>query len=686
MFEKHCSDEQLLAFADGELGRGDRQLVRSHVEVCWECRARADELNAHTQHVARIALSDDFPGPSRLAAARHKIFQRVRALEAFPTPAPSLVPARTRIWTPIVAIAAAALLAVAGWMLFRDPEISAVDVLAKARRAEEALEVPVHQSFEIQIRNQDSETTATHKLLVWVDPGNQRFASKAVGAGGELRHAFWRPRGEDSFVYDRARQPRIVKQVIPRRAALWRQASRTDLTPAELEAAFLRWLEGQSWRPVLTAAAVAEFAAQEGVRLHVERASSPQGKSLVVRAEGLIAGRSIEVILSVDPVTFRPIVQIMRFRFGDDFVELNLKPIAASAIPLKHVETVFSRQWASASLFGGELSLPERARSREADIAPNVESKQPVQARPSAVKLATVEMEVQFALHRASACVGEPVRTRVIPDSHVEVEGLVETIERKQELAAILSELETSGWIRVHLRTISESVIEEEPAQNRTEQADQDNTPSDSSTIEMTTTASGRIPIELALQRYFEEATPNLAPGPQITQLANDALGLSENMMAQAWALRRLAEDFGGQRGAQRPQARWLLEVMLSEHLAVLRKQVAELRGMLDSPLRAITGGAVEQQASFARATDWSSAVLETFASIRRLHDSTAGLLARGDPTETVPDEAAKLLDEFRAFDQHATEVQRRLTAELRGTSGHLSTAARDRSMEGREN
>lgn len=48
--DTHLSDQQLLLEVDGELSAHDEKLVRAHLDGCWKCRARRQELE--------IAISD----------------------------------------------------------------------------------------------------------------------------------------------------------------------------------------------------------------------------------------------------------------------------------------------------------------------------------------------------------------------------------------------------------------------------------------------------------------------------------------------------------------------------------------------------------------------------------------------------------------------------------------------------
>jgi hypothetical protein len=42
--DSHLSDQQLLLDVDGQLSAGDEKLVRAHLDGCWKCRARRQEL------------------------------------------------------------------------------------------------------------------------------------------------------------------------------------------------------------------------------------------------------------------------------------------------------------------------------------------------------------------------------------------------------------------------------------------------------------------------------------------------------------------------------------------------------------------------------------------------------------------------------------------------------------------
>jgi len=70
--DPHLSDEQLLLDLEGELSARGGKLVHAHVEACWKCRARREELSRAITNFAR-AYQPELPsgeGPRALLRAR----------------------------------------------------------------------------------------------------------------------------------------------------------------------------------------------------------------------------------------------------------------------------------------------------------------------------------------------------------------------------------------------------------------------------------------------------------------------------------------------------------------------------------------------------------------------------------------------------------------------------------------
>jgi len=74
--DSHISDQQLLLELDGELGAPEAKLVRAHLDGCWQCRARKQELENTIGGFVRAhqaAFEGNLPaadGPRALLKAR----------------------------------------------------------------------------------------------------------------------------------------------------------------------------------------------------------------------------------------------------------------------------------------------------------------------------------------------------------------------------------------------------------------------------------------------------------------------------------------------------------------------------------------------------------------------------------------------------------------------------------------
>jgi hypothetical protein len=559
----------------------------------------------------------------------------------------------------------------------------AQDILARARSAEEKLSRnPVHQQFRIEVVQLKPEKQRREgRLSIWSDPGSGRFASRWTDEAGELKHAVWRPAGNQLYIYDRAADARMVR--LTKASAVTvssAELARSGLSPDQLEASFMRLLEGRSWRPISLTRELAEFVTQDGLVVRMEKLPPERGRQAVrVTAEQSQTGRRAVLYIVLEEETLRPRIQSLRMETPDRVVELRLTAERTAVLSPGRVSRVFSPEWIKTSVFGDGVRFPESRRPREPALA----SLEPSLSVPSPSELSVAEVELRYLLHRSGACRGEPVEVVRESGSRIVVRGLVETPERKAELLAALSELETRPFVALQIETVEEAARSAPPPGELVS----DESSLSGATVEfppeeqMTVSSARRLPIEEELQRYFTENLGSPPVHEEVTRLSNRAVTLSEAALAEAWAVRRLAETYGPEVTAGlRPQSRWLLEVMLQDHLRNLRYHAGDMRELLAPVLLWMTGESLAPATTGPAAgdrgvADWNRAGLAIFDNVRQLHVSVVALfVGAGGPGAQRPLEVAgSLLEAFPLFEPSFQSLRDHLAREFPGDPRQFS-------------
>lgn len=80
-YERHCSEEVLLAYLDSELSRRERAAVGAHLDVCWQCRVRKEDLEEEIGVLTKRLGDLGLPPPARVAEAEFRLLQYQKAFE-----------------------------------------------------------------------------------------------------------------------------------------------------------------------------------------------------------------------------------------------------------------------------------------------------------------------------------------------------------------------------------------------------------------------------------------------------------------------------------------------------------------------------------------------------------------------------------------------------------------------------
>jgi hypothetical protein len=669
IFQRHCNDELLIAHLDGELSDRAGRFVQAHLKACWQCRAHLAELEEQVIALATAMEDHTFPAPDRIAAARSHFAEWARGFQEDSAPAPRIkvlfwfLPAR------LGAIAVGVLVclgALGVWSSSRParPEAELIagraadKIIARAQEAESQLfRKSVHQVFRVETAQIKPITRRdTSRLEVWSEDDGGRFASVWRDPGGVVKHAIWRPAANREYIYNPAISSGPVKLVVrsPRVASLTELAEH-GLDPEHLTAGFMKWLEERHWRPISFAADLSSFASQDGALLQARHVRTQDGGERIwLSVRRGTAGLMAELSVEIDANAYRPRLTRIRFETPRQAVEFCLiaertpELVAGALAP-----AVF------------EPHLPVMPESRPA-LPTQLEARPLAVLTPAPFQVAAAEIETRYALHRARACLGEPIEVVRTAQGNLLVRGLVHTSQRKAQLLAALADLQGPLWLEPEIRTVDEAVGAASSSGELTPERGTAPAPGMASAGEDSSmrVRSQRLAIQDELEEYFTKY-PNAVEalishgGGQaggvsrmVAQFANQVVSRSEAALAEAWALRRLAERYGsGKTDKLPPRSRWLLEVMVTDHLRDLHVQVDLTRRLLEPVLAklfvgpealagasAAPGSGLPVLSSHHTDADWGVTAYRAFAATEQMHSLVLALYApAGGPSETPP-------------------------------------------------
>ncbi|MEX2262351.1 MAG: hypothetical protein WD696_10385 [Bryobacteraceae bacterium] len=604
---QHVPDDELLALLDGELKPRQTEKIRMHLDACWQCRTRQDRMR---QTIAEFISTrqQNLSAPGNQPPGGWRLFNpRLRRLELDLEGQPAQWPNPVRFrptwrFAGIGVVAAAALL----WLEFSSVRVvSAKQLLELAGRAEAARvhqtkDSVVHQKLRVTRRTGAGPAT-TAEVELWNDAGADRMETR----GGEI-------------VWEELRAAFA--------GGLWR--TQAPLSPAGLEA----W-----WKSIQE-----ESASVRPVKL----ADGKQGYWLQVVSNGPHARSSIiEMRLLVRAADWWPVEQVLKVQGDREVREYRLVLSGYRIVPRLTVASLFAPPPPTPKLTPQALvvSVPRKA------LLPRGESDR----RESDEDMLAAEVNTLYALHRAGACVGEPLEI-IVSAAGVRVHGVVETVERKRQLALALRDIR---GVRVEILTIGEA-MEAEPVAPEASEAS-----AMGGTIEIRGAA---LPIEEQLRDYFSsyEASGNAAT--HTIKLANGVVSEAGASLSHAWALHRLLKAFPSEKALRlHPPPIWLLESMLRDHVNGIRQSTGRYRALVEPVLSAVFGQLAEP-ANTARETSGRAALLSMFERVQDIDRLTRRLFA-GAPTPDEPPEhtVSALLTALTELSGESRDLESRISIEM---------------------
>jgi hypothetical protein len=238
---------------------------------------------------------------------------------------------------------------------------------------------------------------------------------------------------------------------------------------------------------------------------------------------------------------------------------------------------------------------------------------------------AAEELEVVAALHDVGADLGDPVEVSR-SQSEILVKGVGIAPARQQEIKNAIG---SKPNVVVRFSDSPLVAVQEQPIVTNDSSADGN------------------------LRQLQTRMAEQLGGRANLEQLAVQVLDSSESLMARAYALRRLAEQFPVTSERELSVVdRELLHRLRTEHSAALRRQVIEIDRELQPFLASMAGDRGAPSENGIPSQPWQAATEDLFQSARRL-DKLLGVVFGAAPSETpggqIPAQLKTSLAELRA-------------------------------------
>jgi hypothetical protein len=644
----HLSDEQILLTLDGELSSREAAKVGLHLEACWSCRARSQQIEAAIADIVEYRdclVRPYFPvSPGGLEGFVTRLEELARAIGQSSLKSRIIGPLRVlqaslqdlvprHAWISALVIGSFAVFLFT--RLWQAPRVSASQLLENSRAFEfqklhSVAKPVVYQKLHIRVGTKAVTRT------IYRDSVRMRQVDQ-VGASGESSPSQTRNHAEDLV--------RVAAE-------------------AELRGAFLA--AHLNWEDPLSAASYSSW--HDSLYGKQDEVMAAENREFLTLKTTPSQGSISEARITFRAADFHPVEEELRLK---DASEVEITEMAWDVLPMEAVNpAIFSQE-------------PER----------HVEPERPMNLSmppqgPSDAQLAETELQARVAMHVAEADLGEQIElerdTTGSSQRMVIVRGIVSSAGRKNELLGMFR-----GVPHLELRL---QTLEEAKAQENTSGADGVQNPNASSDQDV---VPGEIPMHGGHGLLGERGAPIVSQPvfePQLEEryprsedriaFINKVVELAQDALAQAWALRRLRDRYTPDAVAELSHgSRQTLELLIRDHVSLLRQHVNATQDLI-SPL--LPPGSTPQPTLADRSepaaveiNDWRNSVTETFLETQRLCDSVVALFA-GSGAAAAP-ENRSLVDDLN---QALAKLQIQLPALYESVSEPLiatpSSSSRD--------
>ena len=447
------------------------------------------------------------------------------------------------------------------------PPVSAANLIELASAAEETVnrdaEKAVHRVINLEERaHAGGELISQRRIEIWRDAGRDLSVRRVYDEKNRLIAGEWTQTKETASrtVYHRRDLPQAE-----------RSASNSETTIHKL----------QSWQFEPSAKAFAELIG----RADTARVSEDSSVYVISYAGGQVAGDGtlLGATLTLRKSDLHAVEQTLIARRG------------AETRHYRFVETNFERPSISTVAPAVYEPDPELISEGVTAAGARLKRKGDSSVPPSFAATPEFELKVVYILDPFRARFGDQINLTRTPDGLLEVKGVVDTDESKNEILRALSPVSDNPAISVQIQTVAEVLA-------RRQQTSPDRVIS-----REFAGSDNAIPVYVELRRYFsreQNSSDDDRVDQAIRSFAARAVGRSRRVLSHAIELRQLKERFSGpQINVLTPDAKAKWFSLIKNHADALRRETSALREEL-APIFFNNDGAGSELGSIQIATE----------------------------------------------------------------------------------
>ncbi len=635
----HPSDRELLLYVNGELRAKQSRKFQTHLRGCWACALRHDRMagaiTAFMRGRESALIECDFPEPadckfevklSQLADKTRKAQRSswVRLAEWLRAPGFAKLAATAAV---------VAIITFIGFRLSSVPSVSAREILNRAELAEssrlQAHVSPVlHERLRVTRRLPGRQAAESVAWESWHDAHNKRFSQKIDTSSAEDRQLSpespprkkeTRKTGEVHSVVDELTTILESNHMDPRRPlsasgfSAWHSSLRE---PAEgIDEA--RLSDGRRALNILTSVA------------------EPFSTDSIVKAALLVREQD-----------WHPVELHLQVSLPDGLHDYEVSETQFEVVALHTL---------SPSIFETLLQPAVPPTLAATPVIPD--------AMIAESRIVSLELAVQQHLHSVKACLGEEIDFVRTPAGPLEVRGIVENSERRDEILRALAVLPE---VKARFQTSAEADTAVTPSASYQNSLPEPGLPgdqpagADSALYKYLLRHFVQKPGLLAEQKNQGEPIM-LSAGLQALKFSNKMVSLSQAAYAEAWALRRLVERYTQPGGLNLTPDGWaILQTLIRDHVEQLSKIIQQCEGLAVPVLSPLLEGRQLSSHDANRETDWqtwpsgSMRLFETTIEADRLINS---LIEESRSEERLPETVRSLLSTLVQIQREARTV-----------------------------